>query len=74
MSAFNWKGTAMQIEQSKKRGRPMQYDDQERAQRHREAALRWYHRQGRQRRQEAEPCYFHEAGNAARTAIEGASA
>ena len=66
MSAFDWRGPAMQIEQpKKKRGRPMEYDDQERAQRHREAALRWYHKQQARKA----PCYFHEQGKADREAM-----
>jgi hypothetical protein len=35
-------------------GRPRLYDDEERAQRHREAALRWYYKQ----QARTAPCFF----------------
>jgi hypothetical protein len=43
-------------------GRPRLYDDEERAQRHREAALRWYYKQ----QARTAPCYFYESGEAQR--------
>jgi len=47
MNAFHWRGpSTVQIERPP-RGRPRLYDDEERKQRHREAALAAYHKSGR---------------------------
>lgn len=53
MNAFHWRGPSMQIAEIVKRGRPTgsAYDDEERAQRHRQAALRHYHKSGKTARQ-----------------------
>lgn len=61
-----------QIEEPK-RGRPRLYDDEERAQRHREAALRWHHRnkQFRHRDTADMSCGFVAAGMADREALHG---
>ena len=46
------------VADEQQRGRPRLYDDEERKQRHREAALRWYYK-----RQAAKaPCFFTEQG------------
>ena len=56
-----------------KLGRPRLYDDEERAQRHREAALRWHHRnkQFRHRDTADMSCGFVAAGMADREALHG---
>ena len=48
------------------RGRPRLYDDEQRKQRHREAALAAYHKSGRTTRASREPCYFYTMGEAQR--------
>lgn len=70
MSVWDWRKPAQPIP-APKRGRPMLYDDEERAQRHREAALRWYRRNKKFRGRKPEPCYFTEAGAADREAANG---
>lgn len=53
MSVFDWRGpSTVQIERPP-RGRPRLYDDEERAQRHREAALRWHQANKHKRRRKA---------------------
>lgn len=47
MNAFHWRGPAVQLEKPVKRGRPRIFADDERKQRHREAALRHYHKRKR---------------------------
>lgn len=42
MNAFHWR-TEPPKQAQETRGRPRLYDDEERAQRHREAALKWHH-------------------------------
>lgn len=56
-----------------KRGRPRLYDDEERAQRHREAALRWHHRNKQFRHRDTADlsCGFVAAGMADREALHG---
>lgn len=49
-----------------KRGRPRLYDDEQRKQRHREAALAAYHKSGKTTRASREPCYFYTMGEAQR--------
>lgn len=66
MSAFDWRNQPAMPqwgEDAPKKGRPRIYDDEERRQRHREAALRWY------RKSKAAPCYFTEQGKADREAL-----
>ena len=54
-------------------GRPRLYDDEERAQRHREAALRWHHRNKQFRHRDTADlsCGFVAAGMADREALHG---
>ena len=61
MNAFHWRGpSTVQIEQPS-RGRPrLDITDEERAQRHREAALRWYYKQQARKA----PCFFALMGEA----------
>jgi len=65
---FDWRGpSTVQIEQPP-RGRPrLDITDEERAQRHREAALRWYYKQQARKA----PCFFAEQGTKDREAIHG---
>lgn len=54
-------------------GRQRLYDDEERAQRHREAALRAYHKSGKTTRQSRQaPCFFAEQGSVDRAVEQGA--
>lgn len=68
MNAFHWRGpSTVQIEQPP-RGRPrLDITDEERAQRHREAALRWYYKQQARKA----PCFFAEQGTKDRGAMHG---
>lgn len=68
MNAFHWRGpSTVQIEQPP-RGRPrLDITDEERAQRHREAALRWYYKQQARKA----PCFFAVAGTKDREALHG---
>ena len=72
MNAFHWRGpSTVQIEQPS-RGRPrLDITDEERAQRHREAALRWHHRNKQFRHRDAADlsCGFVAAGEADRRRI-----
>jgi len=70
MNAFHWRGpSTVQIEQPS-RGRPrLDITDEERAQRHREAALRWYYKQKARKA----PCHFAEQGTKDREAIHAAN-
>jgi hypothetical protein len=55
-----------------KLGRPRLYDDEERKQRHREAALASYHRSGKTTRASRQaPCFFVEAGLRDKEAMRG---
>jgi len=54
MNAFHWHGpSAITAKQIVKRGRPRLYDDEERKQRHRQAALAWHHANKHKRRKTA---------------------
>jgi len=53
-----------QVEQPKL-GRPRLYDDEQRKQRHREAALRWYYKQQARKA----PCFFFDSGEAQRGTV-----
>ncbi|MCB1528436.1 MAG: hypothetical protein KDJ45_12145 [Hyphomicrobiaceae bacterium] len=74
MNAFHWRGpSTVQIEQPP-RGRPrLDITDEERAQRHREAALRWHHRNKQFRHRDTADlsCGFVAAGMADREALHG---
>lgn len=61
------------VADEQKRGRPRLYDDEERAQRHREAALRWHHRNKQFRHRDTADlsCGFVAAGMADREALHG---
>jgi hypothetical protein len=48
-----------------KLGRPRLYDDEQRKQRHREAALRYYYK----RRARTAPCFFFDSGEAQRGTV-----
>lgn len=62
MNAFHWRGpSTVQIEQPPL-GRPRLYDDEQRKQRHREAALRHYYK----KRARTAPCFFFDSGEAQR--------
>jgi hypothetical protein len=52
MNAFHWRGPSTTAPKVVKLGRPAgsQYSDEERAQRHREAALQWHHANKHKRR------------------------
>ncbi len=53
MSAFDWRGPSSFKESSSVTlGRPRLYDDEQREQRHREAARKWWRENGKQRRLE----------------------
>jgi len=52
MNAFHWRREPSQQDQIK-RGRPRLYDDEERKQRHRQAALAWHHANKRKKEKAA---------------------
>jgi hypothetical protein len=61
-----------QQDDAPKLGRPRLYDDEERKQRHREAALAAYHRSGKTTRASRQaPCFFVEAGLRDKEALRG---
>jgi len=72
MNAFDWRGPSSMRDSIVKIGRPpgSLLSDDERAQRHRAAALAHYYTTGKARRQAA--CYFVEQGEKDRLRIESA--